>query len=247
MRILSYNIHKGIGGRDRRYRLERILHVIESQDADIVCLQEVDRHVPRSRYDDQPQILAHFFRAVGSAYQLNVRLKSGGYGNLVLSKWPFAEQHRVPLRLGNRKSRGAQLLVIDTPAGRLHLAHWHLGLSERERFWQANHLLGHSFFRGNGRLPTIVIGDTNDWRNTLERRTFFSHGFRHLTSPVIRFRTFPAYVPIGSLDKVFCRGTLHVERVKVVRDGLSRQASDHLPIVVDFQLSGELMDSPPPR
>ena len=28
MRLLSYNIHKGIGGRDRRYRLERIFDVI---------------------------------------------------------------------------------------------------------------------------------------------------------------------------------------------------------------------------
>jgi hypothetical protein len=27
MRVLSYNIHKGIGGRDRRYRLERVLSV----------------------------------------------------------------------------------------------------------------------------------------------------------------------------------------------------------------------------
>ena len=25
MRVLSYNIHKGIGGRDRRYRIERII------------------------------------------------------------------------------------------------------------------------------------------------------------------------------------------------------------------------------
>ena len=31
MRLLSYNIHKGIGGRDRRYRLERIIQVIEDE------------------------------------------------------------------------------------------------------------------------------------------------------------------------------------------------------------------------
>ncbi len=45
MRLLSYNIHKGIGGRDRRYRLERIVDVIESENPDFICLQEVDRHV----------------------------------------------------------------------------------------------------------------------------------------------------------------------------------------------------------
>lgn len=31
MRLLSYNIHKGIGGQDRRYRLDRIIEVLEQR------------------------------------------------------------------------------------------------------------------------------------------------------------------------------------------------------------------------
>ena len=89
MRLLSYNIHKGIGGRDRRYRLERIIRVIEDENPDLICLQEVDRHVRRTRHDDQPRKLAEAFRAAAHLYQLNVRDKDGGYGNLVLSRWPF--------------------------------------------------------------------------------------------------------------------------------------------------------------
>ncbi|MGO9920141.1 MAG: endonuclease/exonuclease/phosphatase family protein, partial [Isosphaeraceae bacterium] len=58
MRLLSYNIHKGIGGRDRRYSLERIVQVVAHENPDLVCLQEVDRHVARSRHDDQPHRLA---------------------------------------------------------------------------------------------------------------------------------------------------------------------------------------------
>ena len=58
MRLLSYNIHKGIGGRDRRYRLERVIQVIQDEDPDLICLQEVDRHLSRSRHDDQPKKLA---------------------------------------------------------------------------------------------------------------------------------------------------------------------------------------------
>src|SRR5438309_3405344 len=85
MRLLSYNIHKGIGGRDRRYRLERIIQVIEAENPDLICLQEVDRHVARSRHDDQPRTLTDVFHATAHLYQLNVRLKHGGYGNLVLS------------------------------------------------------------------------------------------------------------------------------------------------------------------
>ena len=65
MRFFCYNMHKGIGGRDRRYRLERIIAVIESQNPDLVCLQEVARGTRRSRYDDQPRLLADYFRPEG--------------------------------------------------------------------------------------------------------------------------------------------------------------------------------------
>ena len=42
--------------------------------------------------------------------------------------------------------RGAQLAVVDTPEGPLHLVNVHLGLSERERRWQAEQLLEHPDF-----------------------------------------------------------------------------------------------------
>jgi endonuclease/exonuclease/phosphatase family metal-dependent hydrolase len=58
VRVLSYNIHKGIGGRDRRYRLERIIAVIEEENPDFICLQEVDHNVRRTRHHNQPKLLA---------------------------------------------------------------------------------------------------------------------------------------------------------------------------------------------
>src|SRR5439155_13831695 len=158
MRLLSYNIHKGIGGRDRRYRLERIIQVIEDENPDLICLQEVDRHVPRSRHDDQPKRLTEAFHARAHLYQLNVRLKIGGYGNLVLSRWPFRRHHQISLCLKKRKPRGAQMAVVDTPEGPMHLVHWHLGLAERERHWQTQHLLEHAMFRESAHLPTLIVG-----------------------------------------------------------------------------------------
>ena len=47
MRLLTWNIHKGIGGSDRRYAMYRIFDVIEAENPDIVLLQEVDSGVPR--------------------------------------------------------------------------------------------------------------------------------------------------------------------------------------------------------
>src|ERR1700689_3098719 len=117
MRLLSSNMHKGLGGRDRRYRLERILDVIETENPDLICLQEVDRHVPRSKFDDQPRMLAEYFKAAGYLFQPNVHLRAGAYGNLLLSRWKLNSRHQISLRLNRKKPRGGQLAVIDTPEG----------------------------------------------------------------------------------------------------------------------------------
>jgi endonuclease/exonuclease/phosphatase family metal-dependent hydrolase len=236
MRLLSYNIHKGIGGRDRRYQLQRVIDVVEAENPDIICLQEVDRHNQRSHFDDQPRLLADYFKSAGHLFQPNVHLKSGEYGNLILSRWPLLKKHQISLRLETKKARGAQIAVIETPEGPLHLINFHLGLSERERHWQVAHLLNHHLFRESSYLNTLVVGDFNDWRNTLERGQLAYHGFRQLTAPISRFRSFPAYLAIGSLDKAFYRGNFYVRQTHVVRSQVAKRASDHLPLVIDFHL-----------
>lgn len=235
MRLLSWNIHKGIGGRDRRYSLQRIIDVIDHEQPDLVCLQEVDRLVRRSGFDDQPRLLA---RSLGlhAVFQPNVPVGDGSYGNLVLSRYPVGSRHRISLKRGLRKSRGAQLVLIDPPAGPLHLVNTHLGLDERERHWQVGRLLGHRLFRSAEPLPTVIVGDFNDWRNTLAANALAAEGFRQVTSPVAHFRSFPAWLPVGGLDKAFVRGRIAIEQARIVRSSLARQASDHLPLVVDFQL-----------
>jgi endonuclease/exonuclease/phosphatase family metal-dependent hydrolase len=236
MRLLTYNIHKGVGGSDRRYHLGRVIEVIRAEGPDLVCLQEVDWNVPRSDYHDQPALIAKRLNAADCLYQLNVPHRQGGYGNLLLSRWPFRRVHQVSLRFRRRKPRGAQLVVVDTPEGPLHLVNWHLGLSERERRWQVRHLLHHPVFLEADHLPTLIAGDFNDWRNTLGDHTFQAHSFRQATAPARRFRSFPAFLALAALDKVFYRGPLHLRHARIVRTRLARRASDHLPLVVDFHL-----------
>lgn len=235
MRLLSWNIHKGIGGRDRLYRLGRIIDAIEAENPDIVCLQEVDRLVRRSRHDDQPRLLARHLR-FHAMFQANVRVGDGTYGNLLLTRFPVASRHRLSLRLGSKKPRGAQLVVVDSPEGPLHVVHAHLGLAEKERHWQIGRLLDHALFRSGAVHPTLVVGDFNDWRDTLRAGSLELEGFRQVTSPPSAFRSFPAWLPLGSLDKAFARGPLEIRQARVVRTSLTRVASDHLPLVVDFHL-----------
>ena len=235
MRLLTYNIHKGIGGRDRRYDLDRIVRVIEDENPDLICLQEVTYHARRCHYDDQPRLLAHHFCAAASLFQMNVRYRVGGYGNLILSRWPVTSKHQISLRHGRRKVRGAQLVVVETPEGPFRLTNFHLGLAEIERLWQVSHLLRHHLFRETGDLPSLIVGDFNDWRDTLADGPFVEHGYVPVTVPPSRFRSFPAFLPVLALDKAFHKGVI-VRHAKVVRTPLAKRASDHLPLVVDFHL-----------
>jgi endonuclease/exonuclease/phosphatase family metal-dependent hydrolase len=243
VRLLSYNIHKGIGGRDRRYRLERVMEVIELENPDLICLQEVDRNVRRSRFHDQPKLMADYFNSADWLFQVNVHLTTGGYGNLLLSRWPLETRHQISLRLRDKKPRGAQIAAVITPEGPLHLVHFHLGLAERERHWQVAHLLNHAMFREAADLPTLIVGDSNDWRNTLAGGRLAQERFTQATAPPSRFRSFPAYMPVGSLDKAFYRGDITVRHVRIAHSPLSRQASDHLPLVIDFHLGATPLES----
>lgn len=237
MRLLSYNIHKGIGGWDLRYRLERVVAVIAEAAADLICLQEVTHELPRTRRDDQAALLRERLGLEAFRYQVNHCWRRGGYGNLLLSRWPIAAAWEVSLRYRGRKIRGAQLAVIETPEGPLHLVHWHLGLAERERHWQVGHLLDHAHFAASAHLPTLVVGDFNDWRDTLAGGPFARHGFTQVTHPAKRFRSFPAFPPMLALDKAFVRGPVLVRDARIVRTRAARWASDHLPLLLDFHLA----------
>lgn len=239
MRLVSYNIHKGIGGTDRRYDLERIIDVLVALKADILCLQEVTIDLPRTSRHDQADILAERFQPMFATFQQNVHWKVGGYGNLLLSRWPMLEHHRISLQFGQKKPRGAQLVVVETPSGLLRVTNWHLGLSEGERHWQVHRLLGHPVFHSTAEHPTLMCGDFNDWRNTLGHALLLPKGFTQATAPVGRFRSFPAAMPVISIDKVFHCDGITIESAHLVRTRQARRASDHLPLVVDFRRRGK--------
>ena len=81
-----------------------------------------------------------------------------------------------------------------------------------------------------------MVCDFNDWRDRLDREVLGGGGFQHVTRPTARFRTFPAWLALGALDKAFVRGAIEVRTARVVRTSLAKAASDHLPLVIDFHL-----------
>ena len=108
-RLVTWNIHKGIGGVDRRYRLDRIVDTLRHYAPDIVHLQEVTDGVPRSGNDRQVDLIGEALGLHHRAYQPNVHLSQGTYGNAILSRYPLHDVHDIDLKIPLKKRRRAQV------------------------------------------------------------------------------------------------------------------------------------------
>jgi len=238
-RLVTYNIHKGIGGIDRRYRPERIVETLAHQEPDVVMMQEVDEGVPRSRFDRQVELFADALGLHHFAFQPNVRLKRGHYGNAILSRFSLTEIEHIELKVPLKKRRRGLVARCSLPLEEGHhrslvLANLHLGLAGYERRIQIRRVLeSHCITHLHQQTPLIIGGDFNDASGALGKRILIPAGF---TSSSVRTRTFPAMLATRALDYVFYRGDLDASHSFASRSKVARRASDHLPLVVDFHL-----------
>jgi endonuclease/exonuclease/phosphatase family metal-dependent hydrolase len=246
LRILSYNIHRAIG-LDRRFRPERIAEILNHYDADVVLLQEVDVGVPRSRKLDLARELAEMTGYPHYAVGLNVKLKTGMYGNATLSRFPIRKERNIDLTIENRKARGCLYTELDIPASEsrqvaLPLFNLHLGLSFKERPRQVG-LLVHTMEFATLKVdtPCLVGGDFNDWWSRLAPIFTEVLDFSCATNRSGGYQdaipTFPSFSPSNGLDKIFHRGNLKLLGAKRCRLNASKVASDHLPVIADFQIA----------
>lgn len=247
LKVLTYNIHRAIGN-DRRFRPDRITRILSSHDPDVILLQEVDDGVPRSRRLDMARALA---RELGYEFMVaghNVTLREGRYGNATLSRYPISRARNLDLSVGKKKRRGCQYTSIEVPVDgaspvRLEVFNLHLGLSARERRQQLGLLVSTPEFAGiDSESACIVGGDFNDWRSQLQPPMVKALGFSSATASRasrngnVSLKTYPAFSPRGPLDRIYFRGPLALQSAYRCRHAVSKVASDHLPVIVDFLL-----------
>jgi len=241
IRLLTYNVHKCIGGIDRLYRPERIHEVIAHYAPDMALLQEVDSGARRSHGDRQVDLLGGLLDMRHRAFYPNVRLPSGGaYGNALLSHHPISESSNIDVSIPLKKRRGVlhAHCRIRPHAGAswrtIHIFNLHLGLSGFERKLQLRRFLETEPFFGLDRHARVIVaGDFNDLWGTLGRKLLAPAGFRGLERPIL---TFPAFAPLRALDSIYVRGDIDFVRVFRARASESLRASDHLPLVADLEL-----------
>ncbi len=153
MKVVTYNIQFGLG-QDGVFDLERIAGEVDG--ADIIALQEVERHWQRSGNINQPEqlgrILNHYYWAYGPYFDVdasapqpdgNIKNVRRQFGNMILSKTPILSTRLFPLPKSALRQRHNMVVgvfegVVELQdEGALRIYNAHLGArSQHDRVAQ---------------------------------------------------------------------------------------------------------------
>lgn len=240
IRVATYNVHK-CRGLDRRNMPERIAEVIAELDADVVAIQEIlDARSGRPQLDQARRVASKL-----NNYQIcfgeNRRLHGGAYGNMTLSRFPVRNCQNYDLTWRHRERRGCLRSDVALPGNTiLHIFNVHLGTSFVERRYQGRKLLTDQVLRREEyRGPRIVVGDFNEWTRGLASR-LMADAFEEIKpGKFLRYaRTYPGILPVFHLDHFYYDKQLTLRSFHLHRSRIALIASDHLPIMADFEISG---------
>ncbi|KNG93112.1 endonuclease/exonuclease/phosphatase family protein [Pseudaestuariivita atlantica] len=222
MRIVTYNIRKGVG-LDRKRDPMRILRVLRKIDADIVVLQEADRRLGKRpsalplemiRGETDYQIVDH----AGSDVSL------GWHGNAMLVREGLKHDSTDRVDLPGLEPRGAICTAFDG----MTVVGTHLGLLRFHRHQQMERI--RDLVGGDASRPALVAGDFNEWSET--------SGFEPWEDmfDVLRpGRTFHAARPMARLDGFAATPVLNILKAGIQETDEASIASDHLPTWIDIE------------
>jgi endonuclease/exonuclease/phosphatase family metal-dependent hydrolase len=245
MRLLIYNIRYAIGaGPTPRMpvpgagylfgnpgNLGKITKFINSTDPDIVGLLEVDIGSVRSGRINQAETIAdslgHF-----SAYECKYGEESVNQFIPILRKQAnaFLAAPRVTGERFHYFDTGIKKLIIELELENVAIFLVHLSLKYRHRHVQMRHLYE---LVKRSQKPVIVAGDFNTFWGEDEIYLFMkAAGLK--SANVESLPSYPSRSPRLELDFI-----LYGEGIEVLDFNIPRVAfSDHLPLVCDFELTG---------
>jgi endonuclease/exonuclease/phosphatase family metal-dependent hydrolase len=163
VRLVTFNTHHGVGN-DGRHDLPRLATVLAAADADLICLQEVDRYYgDRSEDVDQALLLSRALDmqlAWGPAID-EPRRERGlrrQYGNALLSRLPIlvSDVHPLP---GGGEPRSALRTMVELDGAALWVTTTHL--STRSPQERAEQLAAIAQLHTEPMETGVLVGDFN--------------------------------------------------------------------------------------
>lgn len=236
---MTYNVHRCLG-MDGRLDVPRIAAVIAEDEPDIVALQELDVGRARTRGVDQAHAIAGLL-GMSSRFNAALTVEDELYGDAILTHLPERLVKAGPLPglppLPQLEPRGAVWAAIETPAGEIDVVNTHLGLLAREQLAQVEALLGGDWLGGRDLSRTVLLGDFNASSGSQPyKRLIEKLGDAQTLAPLKPTPTFPAMFPMLRIDHVFVGREIEVRRAWTSTSALAKTASDHLPLLVEFEL-----------
>ncbi|MET9019257.1 endonuclease/exonuclease/phosphatase family protein [Actinopolymorpha sp. NPDC004070] len=237
VRVASYNIHHGAGP-DNVLDLPDVANEIRGLRADVIGLQEVDRHWgDRSDNLDEAAWLADRLDMY-VAYAANLDLDPatpGGerrqYGTAILSRFPIQSYTNTLLpKFGDDEQRGLLVADIKVRGVMMRFANTHLQHNNNlERQAQARRIVE---VLGDSPTRTFLTGDLNASAGAAEIQILtdvFTDSWAAVG--VGDGFTYSQEDPHNRIDFVMSSPDVQPLRARVATDA---DGSDHLPVVADF-------------
>ncbi|MCD8510888.1 MAG: endonuclease/exonuclease/phosphatase family protein [Bacillus sp. (in: Bacteria)] len=153
---VTYNIQYG-KGQSGEVNLAQTIKKLQSLDAQIISLQEVERYSIRSHFQDQVKLLANSLD-MHAAFYPSLTYPGLYYGNVVLSKYPIKEVEIVHFP-SSKETRTAVITKVEWMEGELiYVVNTHLGLNQRERLLAIEKIYSKVTSLDG---PVLVMGDLN--------------------------------------------------------------------------------------
>lgn len=244
LRILSYNIHKGLSAGNRRVVLPRIREAVHELAPDLVFLQEVvgEHSKHAARFSDWPATSQYEFLSADmfpyAVYGMNCIYAHGHHGNALLSRYPIGRWSNTDVSAHRFEQRGVLHAEVElVPGYPLHCLCVHLGLARKGRDQQLLRLGDIIRREVPPGQPFILAGDFNDWSKRAShslagdigaKEVFKTHRGRYA-------RTFPSWFPIFPLDRIYYRG-IRLYEAHALTKLPWRALSDHGAILAEFSV-----------
>ncbi len=240
IRIMTYNVHS-CRGLDGRFSPNRIARVIHQAQPDIVALQELDHEKNRSLRQNQIALIAQYLNMEYHFHPV-MKTQSEQYGNGILSRLPIQKVHTYtlpkPYGMSWLETRGLIKIELLINQIRVNILNTHFGLTTPEKQMQVNYLIEQSLASYSEHKHIIVCGDLN-----LSPRASCYARLAAQFRPVQQnqgknkpLRTWPCKYPFTQIDHIFFSEAFKLRNCKTLRTDLAATASDHLPLVAEFDI-----------
>jgi endonuclease/exonuclease/phosphatase family metal-dependent hydrolase len=232
LNLLTFNIHHG-KGLDKKVNLSRISKIIKSSNADIIGLNEVDKHFSkRSEYLDQALWLAkdlNMHYVFGSAITIKEKGNNNlrQYGNALLSRFPIVKSRNYPFDFLPQVVEDRALLQTEIKIGDRELSIFvtHLSFAPFLHQKQISFILNKVETNKN---LSLIMGDWNMKPYTKSWRTVTKH-LKDVNPDHESNYTYPSKRPRVRLDYIFVSKEIEILSAGAIKN--NEKASDHLPFM----------------